>query len=113
MADESRGQQQQPCAVCPGRRKRGGTGRGFVYSIAPLVNMQSPMFENAVSDSVFGVLLAEGHIISYFIVKVLISFCAAAPDKTEDPALEGCCGGCLVQKSLTKYEESDLNCKYG
>ncbi|GAB6172485.1 hypothetical protein JCM15765_19630 [Paradesulfitobacterium aromaticivorans] len=44
----------------------------------PLVNSQSPMFENAVSDSVYGSLLSGGNFTTYFAAKILINFFAAA-----------------------------------
>lgn len=44
----------------------------------PLVNRESPMFENAVSDSAYGSLLSEGNFTAYFAAKILINFFAAA-----------------------------------
>lgn len=53
----------------------------FILSLRlnlPLVNTQSPMFENAVAEPVYGILLSGGYFTAYFAAKILISFFAAA-----------------------------------
>ncbi|HVJ50002.1 hypothetical protein [Desulfitobacterium sp.] len=44
----------------------------------PLVDRQSPFFQNAASDQVYGSLLSGGDFTAYFASKILISFFAAA-----------------------------------
>jgi len=43
----------------------------------PLVDSQSHMFANAVSDPIYGSLLLSGNFITYFVLHVIVSFFAA------------------------------------